>query len=148
MALAARDGLTSGCNSTEGEPPHHETDRHRPSLDAVRCSRWRHLSSAHAAAAELCCRDLSHPGRLHRAQQPFSLLPLTSLRRAWQWIVIPSERHEQQNKFWSSYRRHSGPASRLHGPTSPSSLLALIQQGLKRLCPHENPSLMRVRTMT
>src|SRR5262249_44305355 len=86
MALAARDELTSGCNSTEGETPHHETDRHRPSLDAVRCSRWRHLSSAHAAAAELCCRDLSHPGRLHRAQQPFSLLPLISVRRAWRWM--------------------------------------------------------------
>jgi hypothetical protein len=86
VALDARDGLKSWCNSTEGRDPHHETDRHRPSLDAVRCSRWRHLSSAHASAAELCCRDLPHPGRLHRAQQPFSLLPLTSLRRAWRWM--------------------------------------------------------------
>jgi|SRR5262249_49231748 len=58
--------------------PYHETDRHRLSLDAVRCPRWWHLSPAYAAAAELCCRDLSHPGRLHRAQQPFSLLPLTN----------------------------------------------------------------------
>ena len=26
MALDARDGLTSGCNSTEGKTPYHETD--------------------------------------------------------------------------------------------------------------------------
>src|ERR1700745_3148612 len=36
---------------------------------------------------------------------------------------------------------------RRHGPRSVTSLLVFIQQGLKRLSPHENPSLMRVRTM-
>jgi hypothetical protein len=36
---------------------------------------------------------------------------------------------------------------RLHCPSSPSSPLALVQQGLKRLYPPENPSLTRVRTM-
>src|SRR5262249_49895406 len=32
-------------------------------------------------------------------------------------------------------------------PVTSSSALGLVQQGLKRLYPHENPSLMRVRTM-
>jgi hypothetical protein len=41
----------------------------------------------------------------------------------------------------------AGPESWLHGPRSVTSLLVFIQQGLKRLSPHENPSLMRVRTM-
>ena len=33
-----------------------------------------------------------YPGRLHRAQQPFSLLPLTSLRRAWRWMRVAQSR--------------------------------------------------------
>src|SRR5262249_35620458 len=36
----------------------------------------------------------------------------------------------------------SGTRVALHGPSSASSWLVLIQQGLKRLYPHENPWLM------
>jgi hypothetical protein len=62
-------------NSIAGDIPTNDED-HRP-LHAVRCPRWRDFDSAHAAVLELCCRDLSHPGRRDRAQQHLSFHPLT-----------------------------------------------------------------------
>ena len=84
MALDARDGLTSGCNSTEGETP---TMR----LTAIAHHLMPFAALAGGILVLLMPRLLNYvvaiyPGRLHRAQQPFSLLPLTGLRRAWRWM--------------------------------------------------------------
>ena len=85
MALDARDGLTSGCNSTEGETP---TMR----LTAIAHHLMPFAALAGGILVLLMPRLLNYVVAIYLilvgfiAQQPFSLLPLTGLRRAWRWM--------------------------------------------------------------
>src|SRR6266436_2040011 len=100
-------------------------------------------------------------GRLQTFTPPLSALPRSSNRkqrgakeRSPSLVVaIPTPSSPSDSGFQlgsvliNAQIARSKVPFRLHCPSSPSSPLGLIQQGLKRLCPHENPSSTRVRTL-